>query len=228
LGKKDEEWKRGAKDASRLIDEVLRVLWPDAFPRKAADIRPLADDASTIAAALGWSPHYTKGVLSVWKSREGYCRAILKHTDRVSLIDGSVITYCIDNNVRLMALTRLKQIAAKKAKAAKRAKAAKKREAGAGGVDLVIEADGQTAFIRAKAASGPTIAAEPAHDLVVTVGHHSRAAPVDAPPALPLVDELPRERKLIVASSAAKEALLKRAGGAMTTEVVATIPPRRR
>jgi len=48
-------------------------------------------------------------------------------------------------------------------------------------------------------------------------------APIEAP----VPDEPPRSRKVLTASSAAKEAMLKRAGGAMTTEVVTTIPRRR-
>jgi hypothetical protein len=227
MGKKD-EWKRGAKDARQQI-EVLRARWPKSFPAKASEIRPLADATAVIAAELGWSTQYTKGVLSVWKAREAYCLAVLKysvrtsllHEDKANVIDAYLAEYnrVVGSEAFVAAKTRLEQIAASRKR--KRAKQVAERAAPAG-VDLEIEADGQTGFIQTKVASllatphhtsGPATAVEP--------------APVDAPPALPL-DELPRERKLIVASSAAKEALLKRAGGAMTTEVVATIPPRRR
>jgi hypothetical protein len=47
---------------------VLREKWPLAFPVKHQDIRPLAMGvARQVAAAMGWSPPYTLGVLGRWK-----------------------------------------------------------------------------------------------------------------------------------------------------------------
>src|SRR5271165_2939521 len=69
--------------------------------------------------AFGWSPAYAKGVLSVWKAREAYCRAVLAYPNRVGL-DGSPTEAIVDDQARTLATARLEQIAAKKAKAAER------------------------------------------------------------------------------------------------------------
>ena len=48
------DWKRGASESRQQI-ELLRARWPKAFPAKGHEVRPLANAASAIAEALGWS-----------------------------------------------------------------------------------------------------------------------------------------------------------------------------
>jgi hypothetical protein len=108
--------RRGAQDAWQAFD-LLRARWPKAFPAKAHEVRPLVNIAAELQEAFGWSPAYAKGVLSVWKAREAYCRAVLAYPNRVGL-DGSQTEQIVDDNAREMASARLVQIAATKAKAA--------------------------------------------------------------------------------------------------------------
>ena len=123
-------------------------------------------------------------MLSVWKAREAYCRAVLAYPDRVGL-DGSPTEAIVDDQAREMASARLKQIAAKKALAAeRRAKEAADRAAD------------QTA--------APPPPPEPEPGACLT------PAPVEAPAPEP---ERPRARKLLTISPAAKEALAKRGLG---------------
>lgn len=122
------DWQRGAKGAWQAF-EFLHARWPKAFPDKAQDIRPLVNVAAEVQEALDWSRDYTKGVLTVWKAREAYCRAVLVYQDRVGL-DGSPTEAIVDDQARTLATARLEQIAAKKAKAAdRRAKDAADRAA---------------------------------------------------------------------------------------------------
>ena len=109
---------RGAQEARQAF-ELLRARWPQAFPARAHEIRPLANVTADLQEAFGWSRDYAKGVLMVWKAREAYCRAILLYTNRIRL-DGSVSEVAVDDEARAMATARLKQIAAGKAKAAER------------------------------------------------------------------------------------------------------------
>ena len=109
---------RGAQEARQAF-ELLRARWPQAFPARAHEIRPLANVTADLQEAFGWSRDYTKGVLMVWKAREAYCRAILLYPNRVRL-DGSVSEDAVDDEARAMATARLEQIAAGKAKAAER------------------------------------------------------------------------------------------------------------
>ena len=154
--------------------------------------------AAEVQEAL-MEPHYTKGVLTVWKAREAYCRAVLAYPNRIGL-DGSPTEAIVDDQARTLATARLEQIAAKKAKAAeRRAKEAADRaaaEATAPPPEPVPE---------------PEPIPEPAP---------APPDPVEAPALLP-ERERPRARKLLTIGPAAKEALAKRALG--TTEVVATI-----
>ncbi len=115
---KKDEWRRGAKDARQAF-ELLRARWPKAFPAKSHEVRPLANVTADLQEAFGWSRDYTKGVLTAWKAREAYCRAILLYPNRVKL-DGSVIEDAVDDEARAMATARLERIAAGKAKAAER------------------------------------------------------------------------------------------------------------
>ena len=183
------DWRRGKQEARQAI-ELLRARWPNAFPTKSHEVRPLASVTAELQAALGWSNAYAKGVLHAWKARESYCRAVLTYSRRIDL-DGSLTEGVVDDNALAMATARLEQIAARKAKEVARAAAR-------------VSAQPPEAE--------PTASPEPA------------PAPVEAAPP----DEPPRPRRLLVASSAAKEAMLKRAGGAMTTEVLTTIPRRAR
>ncbi len=112
------DWKRGAQEARQAF-ELLRARWPQAFPAKAHEIRPLANVTADLQEAFGWSRDYTKGVLMAWKAREAYCRAILLYPNRVKL-DASVIEDAVDDEARAMATARLERIAAGKAKAAER------------------------------------------------------------------------------------------------------------
>src|SRR5208337_1494287 len=117
MSKKD-EWQGGAKDARQAF-ELLRAKWPKAFPAKSHEVRPLASAVPAIVEALGWSPQYAKGVLSVWKGREAYCRAVLAYPQRIDL-NGSP-TEDIDDEARALAKGRLEQIAARKESRAKQA-----------------------------------------------------------------------------------------------------------
>ena len=112
------DWKRGAQDSWQAFD-LLRAIWPKAFPAKSHEVRPLVNVTADVQEAFGWSPAYAKGVLSVWKAREAYCRAVLAYPNRDGL-DGSPTEAIVDDQAREMATARLKQIAAKKAKAAER------------------------------------------------------------------------------------------------------------
>ena len=110
--------KRGAQEARQAF-ELLRARWPQAFPAKGHEVRPLTNVTADLQEALGWSWEYTRGVLMVWKARESYCRAVLCYPNRVRL-DGSVSEEAVDDEARAMATARLERIAAGKAKAAER------------------------------------------------------------------------------------------------------------
>ena len=74
---------RGVKEARTAI-EVLKAKWPAIF-NDPKTIKPLASSVlSQVAAALGWSLGYTRGVFHVWKSRNDYCRAVLRFRPRPS------------------------------------------------------------------------------------------------------------------------------------------------
>jgi len=110
--------KRGAQDSWQAF-ELLRARWPKAFPAKSHEVRPLVNVMAELQEAFGWSPAYAKGVLSVWKARESYCRAVLHYPNRVGP-DGWPTEKTVDDKAREMASARLEQIAAKKALAAER------------------------------------------------------------------------------------------------------------
>jgi sRNA-binding protein len=110
---------RGAKDSGQVF-AALRARWPVAFPVKHHDIRPLASTAvGEIAAAMGWSISYTRGVLFPWKMGPAYCRAVLAYDQRITL-DGSPAE-AVEVEAKDLATKRLAQIAERKAvkKAAK-------------------------------------------------------------------------------------------------------------
>jgi hypothetical protein len=57
------ERQRGAKESGQVF-VALRARWPLAFPAQPRDVRPLASSVTgEIAAAMGWSVPYTRGVL---------------------------------------------------------------------------------------------------------------------------------------------------------------------
>jgi sRNA-binding protein len=191
--------KRGAQDSWQAF-ELLRARWPKAFPAKSHEVRPLVNVMAELQVAFGWSPAYAKGVLSVWKARESYCRAVLHYPNRVGL-DGSPTEKTVDDKARAMASARLEQIAAKKALAAER----RAKEA----ADRAAEATAPPPEPEPKSVSEPTPAPP--------------APVIEAPAPEP---ERPRARKVLTIGPAAKEALAKRGLG--TTEVVATIQRRAR
>jgi sRNA-binding protein len=104
---------RGTNEAAQHI-EVLRERWPLAFPVKGEDVRPLAISATDeIAAAMGWSRPYTLGVLRHWKMTAAYCRAILRHDQRIAL-DG-VPDEPVGAEAKDLAAKQLERLAAGKA-----------------------------------------------------------------------------------------------------------------
>jgi sRNA-binding protein len=104
---------RGVK-AARTEIEVLRAKWPAIFNDPKA-IKPLASSVlSQVAAALGWSLGYTRGVFHVWKSRNDYCRAVLRDSVRIHL-DGSPSEEVVDDRAREMAKAQLDTNAARSA-----------------------------------------------------------------------------------------------------------------
>ena len=82
--------------------------------------RPVASSVlPQVAAALGWTLGYTRGVFQVWKSRNAYCRAVLRDSIRVNL-DGSPSEEVVDDEARELAKGQLAKNAARNA--AKRAR----------------------------------------------------------------------------------------------------------
>jgi sRNA-binding protein len=104
---------RGLKEGSKQL-EILKAQWPKIFDDP-KNIRPLSSSvAPQIAAALGWIPAYTRGVLGVWKNRSAYCRAVLSHSVRINL-DGSPSEEVINDRDRELAKAQLDRFAARSA-----------------------------------------------------------------------------------------------------------------
>jgi sRNA-binding protein len=104
---------RGVKEAGTAI-EALKVKWPAIF-NDPKTIKPLASSVlSQVAAALGWTLGYTRGVFHVWKSRDDYCRAVLRDSVRVHL-GGSPSEEVVDDRAREMAKAQLDKNAARSA-----------------------------------------------------------------------------------------------------------------
>jgi sRNA-binding protein len=104
---------RGVKEARTAI-EVLKAKWPAIF-NDPKNVKPLASSVlPQVAAALGWSLGYTRGVFHVWKSRNDYCRAVLRDSVRVHL-DGSPSEEVVDDRAREMAKAQLDTNAARSA-----------------------------------------------------------------------------------------------------------------
>src|SRR4051812_9215679 len=93
---------------------LLQQRWPAAFPETPQQVRPLiAGLIPLIAAALDWSRPYTRAVLSTWKLRPAYCRAVLVHPVRFDL-EGNPTDQPVDEGARTRAKTRLDTWASKR------------------------------------------------------------------------------------------------------------------
>jgi sRNA-binding protein len=98
---------RGLKEARTQI-EVLKEKWPAIF-NDPKNVRPFARSVLLeVAAALGWSNGYTRGVFKVWKGRNAYCRAVLCYSVRINL-DGSPSEEVVDDRDRALAKAQLDQ-----------------------------------------------------------------------------------------------------------------------
>jgi sRNA-binding protein len=115
------EYQRGLKESAVAI-EVLRSLWPNAFPQKGHLVRPLVTGlAGQIAERTGWSRHYTVGVLLGWKLRRAYCDAVLRYDHRFTLDGEEVIEAVVEDAAREQAQKQLAKImAARRRKAGQR------------------------------------------------------------------------------------------------------------
>jgi sRNA-binding protein len=127
LNKKAEK-ERGFKEGFQLF-ELLRDRWPEAFPRKSHEIRPLANSVNqALTEEFGWSPNYARGVLAAWKMRHAYCQAILHYTIRIN-VDGSTSDEEIGDIARQQAKAQLERHAARQAKKAEKAEQERLRAA---------------------------------------------------------------------------------------------------
>ena len=98
--------------------EVLRSLWPLAFPKKSHLVRPLALGAvEQIIEQTGWSRAYARGVLQGWKSRYAYCEAVLRYDRRWNLKGEELTESTVDEVARK---TARQQIEAKEARRLKK------------------------------------------------------------------------------------------------------------
>jgi sRNA-binding protein len=93
---------------ARTQIEVLKEKWPAIF-NDPKNVRPFARSVLLeVAAALGWSNGYTRGVFKVWKGRNAYCRAVLCYSVRINL-DGSPSEEVVDDRDRALAKAQLDQ-----------------------------------------------------------------------------------------------------------------------
>jgi sRNA-binding protein len=115
----ESEWLHGLRESAAGI-EVLRSLWPNAFPRQWHLVRPLvAGLAGQIAERTGWSPQYTTGVLRGWKLRRAYCEAVLRYDHRFNLDGEEVAEAIVEETAREQARRQLARLAARRAKDSK-------------------------------------------------------------------------------------------------------------
>jgi sRNA-binding protein len=116
----ENELVRGLRESAAGI-EVLRSLWPNAFPQKGHLVRPLVSGIiGQIAERTGWSPRYTTGVLRGWKLRRAYCDAILRYGYRFTLDGEEVTEAVVEDAAREQARTQLARIAARRRRAEQR------------------------------------------------------------------------------------------------------------
>ena len=110
------EARRAYREARTAI-ALLQQRWPTAFPQAPQQVRPLITGlVPLIAAALDWSPPYTRAALRTWKLRPAYCRAVLEHPVRFDL-DGNPTDQPVDEDARTQAKTRLAIWASKRRRA---------------------------------------------------------------------------------------------------------------
>jgi sRNA-binding protein len=111
----EDEWLRGLKESAAGI-ELLRSLWPKAFPQQARFVRPLVSGlAGQIAERTGWSLRYASGVLRGWKLRRAYCQAVLQYERRWDLEGEEVADAVVEDAARELASKQLARIAARRA-----------------------------------------------------------------------------------------------------------------
>jgi hypothetical protein len=123
MSTRKQEILRGFREAQAGI-ELLRSLWPAAFPLKFRLVKPLKVGVlEEIVARTGWNRAYTSGVLKGWKLRSAYCEAVLRHDRRVSL-DGKEVEEAVDEESRALARKRLAAIAARKVRQQEKLRAA--------------------------------------------------------------------------------------------------------
>ncbi len=104
---------------SRVAITELQQRWPAAFPVHMGSVRPLCLSINpVIAAELGWSVQYCRGVLHVWKLRKAYCHAVMTYDLRRGL-DGQPNGALVGEEARRMASANLAAIAAKQKKPAR-------------------------------------------------------------------------------------------------------------
>ena len=133
------DFKRGMNESRAAIADLQR-RWPAAFPPVARDVRPLAGTiVAAIAAALGWSVPYCKGVLHVWKQRKAYCDAVLTYDLRRDL-DGLPTEARVDADARRMAQAQLAAVVAGRQKREAARKAAEAAKAAAAQVTARVDA----------------------------------------------------------------------------------------
>jgi sRNA-binding protein len=107
------ERKRGYQEAAAQF-EALRARWPKAFPARSSEVRPLELSAvDAVASEMGWSRDYARAVLSVWKQRMAYCRAVLTYPTRFGL-DGSKTDEAVDEIARAHASASIARIESRK------------------------------------------------------------------------------------------------------------------
>jgi|SRR5271170_7558406 len=108
------EMRRGLAEEQEAIATLCR-MWPAAFPKQPGRIRPLGlGIIPRIRAATGWSRAYTRGVLTAWRSRGGYCEAVLRYERRYDLT-GVETRQTVDVWARAKARKRLALLAARRA-----------------------------------------------------------------------------------------------------------------
>jgi len=114
------EWLQGLKESAAGI-EVLRSLWPRAFPQKGHLVRPLSPGlVGPIAERTGWSHRYTRGVLQGWKQRRAYCEAVLQYDHRWNLDGEEIADAAVEEGSREQARRQLAAIAARRLRAEQR------------------------------------------------------------------------------------------------------------
>jgi sRNA-binding protein len=116
-----DDYRRGLKE-SRTAIETLQTRWPAAFPKRVHLVRPLATGiVELITADTGWSKDYARAVLTVWKSRDGYCKAVLQHERRHDLT-GAATDQAVDDVSREQSRQRLVENLAARARRAEKEK----------------------------------------------------------------------------------------------------------